>query len=126
VTYVVDTGILVDHLRERPEGTATVARALASGRRLTCSVLGRVELRKGVGPHEAPALDALEPIVEWVPVDHEIAALAAAHAERYGRSHAAIDVTDYVIAATAERLGADLLTRDVRDFPMFPDLEAPY
>jgi len=126
VTFVVDTNVLIDHLRRRPEATAVVADALRSTRRVTCSVLSRVELRKGARPHQAAGLEALEDIVEWVPVDHEIAALAAHHAERLGRSHAAIDTTDYVIASTAERLGADVLTKNVHHFPMFPDLEAPY
>ena len=31
-----------------------------------------------------------------------------------------------LVAATAERLGADLLTRNRKHFPMFPDLREPY
>jgi predicted nucleic acid-binding protein len=33
---------------------------------------------------------------------------------------------EYLIAATAEVHRADLLTRNVRHFPMFPDLEPPF
>jgi predicted nucleic acid-binding protein len=37
-------------------------------------------------------------------------------------SHAHIGAIDYLIAATAEIHGADLVTRKVRHFPMLPDL----
>lgn len=36
------------------------------------------------------------------------------------------DVTDYLLAAAAEQLGARACTTNLRHFPMFPDLEAPY
>ncbi len=125
MTVVFDTNVLVDHLRRRPTATATLLDALRSGRRVTASVMSRVEVRRGSRAHQAEGIDELDVFIDWVPVDHAIAARAAAHAERFGASHGA-DAVDYVVAATAERLDADLLTRNVRDFPMFPDLEAPY
>jgi predicted nucleic acid-binding protein len=33
---------------------------------------------------------------------------------------------DYVIAATAREFGAELATLNLKQFPMFPDLRAPY
>jgi predicted nucleic acid-binding protein len=42
------------------------------------------------------------------------------------RRHHNIDGFDLAIAATAIRTGARLLTRNVRHFPMFPGLQAPY
>ena len=125
MTFVLDTNVLVDHLRHRDEATAVIADALRSGRRVTASVLSRVELRKGARPEQAAALEALEALVEWVPVDHAIAGIAAEHAERYG-GDGAIDVNDFVVAATARRLDADLLTCEVDRFPMFPALQPPY
>lgn len=126
MTFVVDTDVLIDHLRSNPAATDAFRRALRSGRRVAGSVLTRVELWRGARPEEVPAIEAVEALVDWVPVDHEIAAGAVHHAERFGRSDGAIDVPDYVIASTAERLDADLLTRNVRHFPMFPELEPPY
>lgn len=41
-------------------------------------------------------------------------------------SHRGIDDVDYLIAATAIVVDADLLTTNVRHFPMFPDLQPPY
>jgi hypothetical protein len=125
VTVVLDTDVLIDHLRQHDPATRTFVAAVGSGRRVAASVLTRVEVRRGSRPHQAAAIDDLDVFVDWVPVDHEIAAIAAAHAERFGKTHGA-DAIDYVIGATAERLDADLLTRNVRHFPMFPDLRPPY
>ena len=123
MTFVVDTCLLVDHLRSVPGATAQLDAALASGRRVTGSVLTRTELRRGARPHELAAIETVEILLDWVPVDHEIATGAADLALRFGGE---IDTVDYVIAATTLRLGADLLTCEVDRFPMFPDLRAPY
>ena len=126
MTYLVDTGVLVDHLRAQPAATKCLEEALRSGRRVAGSVLTRVELRRDAQPHELAAIEAVERLLDWVAVDHEIAALAQSHAERFGRSHPGIGPVDYVIGATAERLDAELLTVSSDRFPMFPNLAAPY
>ena len=123
MTFVVDTSMLLDHLRSVPGATDAFDRALSSGRRVTGSVLSRTELRRGARPNELPAIETVEILLDWVPVDHEIATAAADFALRHG---AALDTVDYVIAATTQRLGADLLTREVERFPMFPELQPPY
>lgn len=41
-------------------------------------------------------------------------------------SHRGIDGADLAIAATAILLDAELLTLNVRHFPMFPELRRPY
>ncbi len=107
MTYVVDTRLLSDHLRAEPAATAAFEGALRSGRRVAGSVLTRIELRATASGDQVSAIEALELLVDWVPVDHEIADVAARHAERDGGAH---DTLAYVIAATAERLGADLLS----------------
>jgi predicted nucleic acid-binding protein len=64
--------------------------------------------------------------VEWLEVDDELAERAGALAARFVRSHPGVEVVDYVIAATVERLEARLLTRNRKHFPMFEDLPDPY
>jgi hypothetical protein len=44
---------------------------------------------------------------------------------RHRRAHSGIDDADYLIAATALLLEADLLTTNVRHFPMLPGLQPP-
>jgi predicted nucleic acid-binding protein len=106
VTVLLDTDVLVDHLRGDAAATALFRDATAAGRRVAASVLTRIELHRASGA-SPQALDSLDVFVDWVPVDHAIAAMAVEHAERHGE-----DAVRCVIAATARRLGADLLTRD--------------
>jgi predicted nucleic acid-binding protein len=62
----------------------------------------------------------------WAPIDEEVSRTAGALAQRLHRSHGGIDDADYLIAATAIVLEADLLTTNVRHFPMFQALRTPY
>ena len=126
MTYVVDTDVLLDHLRAEAEATRCLEDALRSGRRVAGSVVTRIELRRGALPHEMAAIEAVERLLDWVAVDHEIAALAEQHAERFGRAFPDVRLADYIVGATAERLDGELLTRSALRFPMFPDLDSPY
>lgn len=65
-------------------------------------------------------------LVDWVEVGEELADRAGGLARRFRASHPGIDIVDYVVAATAQELGAELWTRNVKHFPMFPELRAPY
>ena len=123
MTFVVDTTLLVDHLRARDGATRAFDAALGSGRRVAASVLSRVELRRGARPHELEAIETVDLLLDWVPVDHAIASAAAEFAARYGQD---VTTVDAVVAATTQRINADLLTREVERFPMYPDLQPPY
>lgn len=59
-------------------------------------------------------------------VDVDLADAAGTLARGYVRSHPGIDMVDYVVAATAMRLDADLWTKNIKHFPMFAGLAAPY
>ena len=125
-TSLADSSVLVDHLRGREEARRLVDAALDAGRPMRASVMSRVEIGAGLVARQRERAELLFEGVEWVAVTHDIADLAGEFARRFRRSHAAIDIADYVIAATAVLLDADLLTHNVKHFPMFPDLEAPY
>lgn len=45
---------------------------------------------------------------------------------QWRRSHPGIGVADLAIAATAEEIDAELATRNLKHFPMFEGLRAPY
>lgn len=120
-----DSSVLIAHLKGAPAATALVREAVAEGEALA-SVLSRVEIEGGMRSAEHGPVALLMSALDLVPVTDEIAARAAGHLRSYRRSHQGIDVVDYVIAATSEVLGADLLTLNVKHFPMFTRLRPPF
>lgn len=126
LTIVLDTSVLIDVLRGGEDARAATERALEEDKVLMISVLSRTELFSGMLPREEPALRALLDRLPAVPVDERIADLAGGYSNQYRRSHSGIDLPDYLIAATAVVLDAELWTLNVRDFPMFPGLTRPY
>ncbi len=126
MAIVVDTSVLIDHLRGEEAARGALRGAAADGERLVASVLTRVEVLAGMRIAEERATRRLLDSLDWIEVDAELAERAGILANRYLPSHPGVDPVDYVIAATAERLDARLWTRNVRHFPMFPELESPY
>jgi predicted nucleic acid-binding protein len=88
--------------------------------------LVRFELLAGVRDREVDALERFFAALSWIAVDEDIARVAGPLARRHRRGHSGIDDADYVIAATAIVLDAELLTTDVRRFPMLDGLRAAY
>jgi predicted nucleic acid-binding protein len=126
VTILVDTSVMVDHLRGHPGARSALADARASEKRLIASVLSKVEILAGVRPAEEQATRELFHVFEWISVDDALAERAGALAQRFVRSHPGVDPVDYAIAATAEHFGAELWTGNAKHFPMFPELPDPY
>lgn len=123
---LLDTSVLVDHLRGNPPAVAALDEAAGRGHGLVASVMTRVEVLAGMRPTEERATRRLLDILDWIVVDEEIAENAGRLANHFLRSHSGIDPADYVIAATADRADAILWTRNLKHFPMFPNLKAPY
>ena len=126
MAIVVDTSVLIDHLRGEDAAREALRGAALDGERLVASVLTKVEVLAGMRTAEEDATRRLMDSLDWIEVDEDLAERAGALANRFLRSHPGIDPVDYVIAATVERLNARLWTRNMRHFPMFPELAPPY
>lgn len=126
MTVITDTSVLIDHLRGDERARRALAGAVDDGRRLSASVVTKVEILAGMRPKEEAATRRLFDVLEWLDVDDEVAELAGELANRYLRSHPGVDPVDYIIAATTQVHEAELWTRNTKHFPMFADLEPPY
>jgi predicted nucleic acid-binding protein len=126
MTVVLDTSVLVDHLRGDERARRVLAERAHAGEPLSASVLTKVELLAGVRADEEDRTRRLLEVLDWREVDDQLAERAGRLASRFVRSHPGVEIVDYVIAATVERLEAELLTRNRKHFPMFPDLTDPY
>lgn len=117
-----DTDVLIEHLKGNRAATAVLVEASES-RRAACSTLTRFELLAGMRSNERSEVRGLLDSMVNLDATVDIATRAGEWARTYRRSHGGISAIDYLIAATAEVHGADLLTLNVKHFPMFPDLE---
>lgn len=119
-----DTSVLIEHLRGEAKATACLL-AVPRTERLV-SVMTRVELEGGMRANERRDVAALFGVLELVPVTDVVARRAGQFLRTYRRSHAGIDLVDYVIAASAELQGATLATLNIKHFPMFKGLKRPW
>jgi predicted nucleic acid-binding protein len=123
---LVDTSVAVDHLRGEPAATDLLRQLVDEEETLVASEITRFELVAGARDRELAALEQFFTALSWVPVGDEVARTAGALARRYRAAHGGIDLADYLIAATSLLLEAELLTTNVRHFPMLPELRPPY
>ncbi len=122
---LLDSTVLIAHLRGVPEATQLLADAVAAGE-AACSVLSRVEIEGGMRSAERSAVARLFSLMDLQPVTDLVAVRAGEFLRSHRRSHPGIDIADYVIAATADVLGADLLTLNVKHFPMMAGLRPAF
>jgi predicted nucleic acid-binding protein len=119
---VLDTSVLIDVLR----GDAAATRFAAALEEVpACSEITRVEILRGLRTQQR-STERLLATMRWIGVDESIARAAGAFGRSFRASHRSLSTPDLIVAATAEVLGAGLATMNVRDFPMFKGLRAPY
>jgi predicted nucleic acid-binding protein len=125
MSVLVDTSILIDYLRGHPEAADLLERERAA-EALHASEITRLEVLAGMRPAEEHQTRSLLSTLRWHPLDEEVAERAGELGREWLPSHHGIDGADLAIAATTTLLNAQLLTMNVRHFPMFAGLSRPY
>lgn len=125
MSVIVDTSVIVDHLRNDPRAVNLLTELLKRDR-VWAATPTRTEIIAGLRPDELEPMAKLFDVLSWIEIDIHIADDAGQLARKYQRSHGGIDTVDYLIAAAAQARGGSLVTLNVRHFPMFPDLEPAY
>ena len=123
---LLDTSVAIDHLRGVRAANALLQQLIDADESIAASEVVRFELLAGVRDDEMDQLEQFCATIEWVPVDEDVARAAGTLALQHRRAYQGIDDVDYLIAGTALALGAEILTTNIRHFPMFPDLKPPY
>ena len=126
MSVLVDTPIIVDHLRGDPRALTLLDDLFEAEERVWAATPTRSEVLAGIRGPERNAMGELFDVLSWVEIDVDVADAAGELASRYIRSHSGIDTTDYLIAAAAQSIGAQLLTLNVRHYPMFEELRPAY
>jgi predicted nucleic acid-binding protein len=123
---LVDTTVAIDHLRGEVRAVELLRRLVQEEDAVAASEVVRFELLAGVRDDELGALEQFCSALRWVAVDESVARTAGALAREYRAAYGGIDDVDYLIAATALLLDAELVTTNVRHFPMLADIEPAY
>lgn len=118
--YLLDSNVLILHLRERPEITALLTQWGEEGA-LYISVATRTEILAGMRPHEKKRTLELLDSLENIPVDEAIADRAGRLICQYARQGVRLSFADAFIAATALEHDLTLATINLKHFPM-PEL----
>jgi hypothetical protein len=124
--WLIDTCVLVDHLRGLSPATALLAAGVEDEVELWSVVVVRTEILAGMRASEQRATRRLLDQLRWVDVTRTLADRAGELARRYLRSHRGIDTVDYLIAASVQELSAELKTTNVKHYPMFAELVPAY
>lgn len=123
---LLDTSVAIDHLRGAKPAVDLLHRLIDEEEPVVASEVVRFELVAGVRDDELEALEQFFSALSWVPVDEGITRTAGSLARQHRRAYSGIDDADYLIAATALVLDAELLTTNVRHFPMLAGLRPAY
>lgn len=123
---LLDTSVAIDHLRGRQPAVDLLSRLVDAEEPVVASEVLRFELIAGVREAQVEALEEFFSALSWVAIDEGISRTAGSLARRHRGAHSGIDDADYLIAATALVLDAELLTTNVRHFPMLAGLRSAY
>jgi predicted nucleic acid-binding protein len=115
--YLLDTNVLILHLRKRSDITALLAR-WGSENLLCISVVTRTEVLAGMRPHEEERTMELLDSLENLPVGETVADQAGRLIYEYARKGIQLSFPDALIAATALHYNLTLATTNSKHFPM--------
>lgn len=115
--YLLDTGILIRHLRSRP-GFPDLLQRLNQTGDLTISAFTRLEVVQGMRDHERERTMALLDSFITQPIDYQAADMAGEWIRTYRARGVTLSGPDALIAASAVQAGAALVTTNARHFPM--------
>jgi len=114
---LIDSDILIDHLRKEQGALDYIRQKIDDGSPLFISVLSRIEILSGARKGEDETIRSLFGILISVDVDLAIADKAGEYLKKFRKSHA-VSIGDAVIAATAKEMEMNLVTRNIKHYPM--------
>ena len=116
--YLLDTTFAIDYLRLRDDAIRRMRDLIERGDQPFMNDIVVCELAAGARLADERGLDALIMAVEFVQPGPNVARLAGRWRGEARARGLTLSLPDALIAATADELGAILITRNVRDFTL--------
>lgn len=118
--YLLDTPLIIDHLRGRPEAVDRLRRIVEAGDIAFVNDVVTAETWAGAPSDDDPDLTVLLRFLEFLAGGPEHARSAGRWRARSRAAGRDIGIADALIAASAHAAQATVLTRNVRDFSVTP------
>ncbi len=120
LTYLFDSDVLIDHLRQKTNLQTYVGESRPAVR-FACSTMTVAEVYAGMRvSEETPTRHLIEGLIHF-PITSPIAEKAAQLQRDYGKKGTTIPLADCLIDATALLEKATLITTNARHYPMVAD-----
>jgi predicted nucleic acid-binding protein len=116
--YLLDTTVLIAHLRGDEEVTSFMLGLSARGHGLCVSCVNVAEVERGIRPKERKAATVLLDRLAFLVTTEEAAIRAGRYQAELQRRGRTLHLADALVAGTARVHGAVLVTDNVADFPM--------
>lgn len=115
--HLIDTDVLIEHLRGQEEAVNFLKQLAVRGSVVFYSVISKAEIFSGIRPDEEEAVASLFSSMGEVPVDGAVAETAGRYRKKFRPSHGLL-LPDALIAASAKKVEAALVTLNKRHYPM--------
>ena len=117
--YLLDTTVLIDHAKGTSDGVAVLAHVFAESNQIyTCDVVTSESLSGG-HPEERHLIKRLLEALEYIAIDPVAARWAGDQRRSLRAAGRRSPLGDALIAATAWRMDATIVTRNAADFEPF-------
>ena len=117
-TYLLDTTVLIGHLRGLEEITQFILDLITEGHAVGTSCVNIAELHHGARPKERKDVQALVDRLEFLETTADASARAGKYQARLRGEGVTLHTADALVAGTARANGAILVTDNEADFPM--------
>jgi predicted nucleic acid-binding protein len=116
--YLLDTTVLVAHLRGDEEVASFMLGLTSRGHSLCTSCINVAEIERGIRPRERKPVTALLDRLTFLVTTIEAAIRAGDYLAEFEKRGRTIHLADALVAGTARVHGAVLVTDNIDDFPM--------
>jgi tRNA(fMet)-specific endonuclease VapC len=116
--YLLDTTILIEHLRGKKPAVNFITEAVRHGHRLAVCCINVAELYSGLSPEQAARAEKLINALDYYEATADSARQAGVYRYEFARQGISLSVSDTLVSAIAKGNDAIVVTANVRDYPM--------